>query len=93
MKLFRTLFFARRKLMAVLPLMKDERVPLTLKGLALVLAILVFSPLNFLGYIPIIGLFDDAALLMFISTWFVNEATKHTVRNISRATSTDLIPQ
>jgi len=93
MNLLRTLFFSRRKLMAVLPLMKDERVPLSLKGLAVVLAILVFSPVNFLGYIPVIGLFDDAALLMFISTWFVSEATKHTVRNVSRAASTDLIPQ
>lgn len=93
MKLFRTLFFARRKLMAVLPLMKDERVPLTLKGLAVLLAILVFSPMNFLGYIPIIGLFDDAALLMFISTWFVNEATKHTVRNVGPASSANLMPQ
>ena len=71
--------------MAVLPLMKDERVPLSLKGLAVVLAFLVFTPVNFLGYIPVIGLFDDAALLMFISSWFVGEATKHTVRNVSPA--------
>lgn len=90
-KLFRTLFFARRKLMAVLPLMKDERVPVSLKGLAVVLAVLVFTPVNFLGYIPVIGLFDDAALLMFISSWFVGEATKHTLRNVtSPAAMTDL---
>ena len=91
MKLLRTLFFARRKLMAVLPLIRDERVPLSLKGLAIFLGLLVFTPVNFLGYIPIVGLFDDAALLMFISTWFVNEATKHTVRNVSPATSADLM--
>ena len=83
MKILRTLFFSRRKLMAVLPMMRDERVPVSLKGLAVILALLVFTPVNFLGYIPIIGLFDDAALLMFISTWFVREAAKHVERNVT----------
>lgn len=83
MKILRTLFFSRRKLMAVLPLMRDERVPISLKGLAVILALLVFTPVNFLGYIPIVGLFDDAALLMLISTWFVREALKHAERNVT----------
>jgi len=83
MNILRTLFFSRRKLMAVVPLFKDERVPGPLKAVAVVLAILIFTPVNILGDIPIIGLFDDAALLMFLATWFVREATKHVERNIT----------
>jgi len=83
MKILRTLFFSRRKLMAVMPLFRDERVPASLKGIAIVLAILIFTPINFLGYIPVLGLFDDAALLMFLATWFVREATKHVERNVT----------
>lgn len=83
MSLIRTLFFARRSLTRIVPLMRDERVPISLKIAACVLALLVFTPLNILGYIPIIGFFDDAALLMFISTWFVGAATKHIERNVT----------
>lgn len=83
MKILRTLFFSRRKLAAVVALFKDERVPVSLKALAVVLAVLIFTPLNILGDIPIIGLFDDAALLMFLMGWFVREATKHAERNIT----------
>lgn len=86
MKILRTLFFSRRKLMQVVPLFKDDRVPASLKGLAVVLAVLIFTPLNILGDIPVIGLFDDAALLLFLTGWFVREATKHIERNITPQT-------
>ncbi|GAC1656411.1 MAG: hypothetical protein NVS9B12_08090 [Vulcanimicrobiaceae bacterium] len=83
MRFLRTLFFARRNLGRVLPLLRDERVPVSLKATAGVLAVLVFTPLNILGYIPVVGLFDDAALLMFITTWFVGAAGKHIERNVT----------
>ena len=81
MRLIRTLFLARRSLTRVVPLLRDERVPISLKIAAGVLVLLVFTPLNILGYIPIVGFFDDAALLMVISTWFVGAAGKHIERN------------
>ena len=86
MRILRTLFLARQNLGRVLPLMRDERVPRSLKLLAAIAAVLVFTPLNFLGYIPIFGFFDDAALLMLVCTWFVNAANKHIVRNVTPPT-------
>ncbi len=85
MRIFRTLFLARRNLSRVLPLLRDGRVPVSLKATAAVLAVLVFTPLNILGYIPVVGFFDDAALLMFVSAWFVGAAIKHTERNVTPA--------
>ncbi len=85
MKLFRTLFLARQGFTRVIPLMRDARVSTTLKVMTGLLALLIVSPLNFLGDIPLLGFFDDAALLLILSTWFVAQATKHVERRVSPA--------
>ena len=92
MRILRTLFLARRNIGRIFPLMRDERVPASLKAIAVVLAILVFTPVNILGYIPIVGFLDDAALLMMISSWFVDAASKHVVRDVTpRQSAADIM--
>lgn len=83
MRILRTVFLARRNLARVLPFLRDARVPVQLKLAAVALALLVFTPLNVLGYIPVVGFFDDAALLMFIASWFVASATRHVEKNVT----------
>jgi uncharacterized membrane protein YkvA (DUF1232 family) len=56
--------------------MRNERVPRPLKVGTAIAALLIVSPLNLLGDIPILGLIDDAALLALLATLFVNLATK-----------------
>jgi uncharacterized membrane protein YkvA (DUF1232 family) len=60
----------------ILPLVKDERVPLWSKVLLGAIALLVISPLNLLGDIPGLGFIDDATLLLFVVHVFVNFAEK-----------------
>lgn len=59
------------------PLMRDERVPFALKGLTAALAILIVSPIDIFGDIPVLGLLDDAALLSLVCYWFVRLAARH----------------
>jgi uncharacterized membrane protein YkvA (DUF1232 family) len=71
MKPLRMFFAARRKLPQVLPLMRDARVPLWAKVAAALAAVLIVSPLDLLGDIPVLGLLDDVALLMLVLHLFV----------------------
>jgi uncharacterized membrane protein YkvA (DUF1232 family) len=68
----------RHKLPRVIPLMRDARVPMWAKFLAILAAVLVLSPIDLLGDIPVLGLFDDAALLLFVVHLFVTFAEKRT---------------
>ncbi|HEY8314812.1 MAG TPA: hypothetical protein VIG51_11690 [Candidatus Baltobacteraceae bacterium] len=90
MNILRTLFLARQGITRVVPLMRDERVPLKLKLLAAALALFILSPLNVLGDIPLLGFFDDAALLLLLSTWFVNQASKQVEKPVVPAPGTDV---
>ncbi len=76
MKLFRMLSAAVAEIPRLLPLMRDARVPLWSKIVAGVLAALVVSPLDLLGDIPLLGLVDDATLLLFVLHTFVNFAER-----------------
>jgi uncharacterized membrane protein YkvA (DUF1232 family) len=58
-------------------MMRSPRVPLHLKIIAGALALLIISPLNILGDIPLLGLFDDVALLGILAGWFVSAAARH----------------
>jgi uncharacterized membrane protein YkvA (DUF1232 family) len=58
-------------------MMRSQRVPLHLKIIAAVLALLIVSPLNILGDIPLLGMFDDVALLGMLAGWFVAAAARH----------------
>ena len=71
MQLFRLFFTARATIVRVLPLMRDVRVPLWLKAAAIAAGLLVVSPFDLLADVPILGLLDDAILLLLLSKLFV----------------------
>ena len=72
-------FLTSRKAFARVPsIVSDARVPLRLKIGALAVAVLIISPLNILGDIPLLGLFDDVALLGLLAGWFVRSAGRYT---------------
>jgi uncharacterized membrane protein YkvA (DUF1232 family) len=76
MALPRLFFSAARNFRRVLPLMRDERVPAQLKVLTVFIGLLIISPLDIFGDIPVLGLFDDAVLLTFLCAAFVWLATR-----------------
>ncbi len=76
MNILRMLSTAVSEVPRILPLVKDERVPLWSKVLLGAIALLVISPLNLLGDIPGLGFIDDATLLLFVVHVFVNFAEK-----------------
>jgi len=75
-RIIRLFLTARREVPRILPLMRDATVPLWLKAVTVVAALLVVSPLNFFNAIPLFGFFDDAVLLGLIATWFVRSADR-----------------
>lgn len=77
MRLFRLFAAARKALPQVVPLMRDARVPVALKALAGAAAVLIVSPIDIFGDIPVLGALDDAALLTFAAVWFVRLAARH----------------
>ncbi len=73
---FFRLFRAWRSFGPALRLMRHPSVPLYLKLIAAGLALLILSPINVLGDIPLLGVFDDVALLALLAGWFVGAATR-----------------
>ncbi len=69
---------AKREVPRVLPLFRDPAVPMWAKTLTILAAVFVISPLNFLSDIPLLGFFDDAALLALVLHQFVRFADSHT---------------
>ncbi len=63
----------------LVPLMRDVRVPLWSKIATAVVALLVISPLNIFGDIPVLGFIDDATMLLFVVHVFVNFAERSAV--------------
>ena len=74
MGLLRLLLTSRRTVVGAWRLAHDGRVPTRLKILAALGLLLILSPLNFLGDIPLLGFFDDAALIGLLLSWFVRVA-------------------
>ena len=74
---FFRLFRVWRSFAAAFRLMRSERVPLHLKIIAGLLALVIISPINILGDIPLLGMFDDVALLGMLAGWFVGVAARH----------------
>jgi uncharacterized membrane protein YkvA (DUF1232 family) len=64
------------KIPRLFPLMRDARVPLWSKILVVLLAALVLSPFDLLSDVPVLGVIDDATLLLFIVNVFVNYAER-----------------
>jgi len=73
----RLLLVAKTAIFRTIPLMRDLRVPLSLKLLTAAIAVLVLSPIDLFSDIPVLGAFDDAALLTLLCMWFVSQAGKH----------------
>ncbi len=73
----RLLLVAKTAIFRTIPLMRDLRVPLSLKLLTAAIAVLVVSPVDLFSDIPVLGAFDDAALLTLLCMWFVSQAGKH----------------
>ena len=69
MRLFRffRLFRAWRSFGSALRLMRHPDVPLHLKLITVAAALVIISPLNILGDIPFLGIFDDVALLALLA--------------------------
>jgi uncharacterized membrane protein YkvA (DUF1232 family) len=55
-------------------LFRDDRVPLWLRGLALTMLALIFSPIDFPGDIPVIGQFWDFTLAVAVLDLFIKTA-------------------
>jgi uncharacterized membrane protein YkvA (DUF1232 family) len=77
MRLIRLLFAAKTAIFRTVPLLRDRRVPLALKLIAAAFALVVISPVDLFGDIPVLGALDDAALLTLLCMWFVSQASKH----------------
>jgi uncharacterized membrane protein YkvA (DUF1232 family) len=77
MRPLRLLLAAKTAIVRTFPLMRDSRVPVALKGIAGLVAVLVISPIDVFGDIPILGMLDDVALLTLLCMWFVHQAGKH----------------
>ena len=77
MNFFRLFFTLRTTAVRAFELIRDVRVPLRLKVLAVLAVVFILSPLNILGDIPLIGIVDDAALLALLLNWFVRAGEPH----------------
>ncbi len=86
MGLLRLLLTSRRTILRAWRLARDERVPKRFKIMALLGALLILSPLNVLGDIPLLGLVDDAALLGFLLGWFNRAAGPYAIDDIIQTT-------
>jgi len=77
MRLARLLLAAKTAIFRTVPLVRDARVPTSLKLIAAAIALLVISPIDVFSDIPVLGALDDAALLTLLCMWFVSQASKH----------------
>ncbi|HEV3154311.1 MAG TPA: DUF1232 domain-containing protein [Candidatus Baltobacteraceae bacterium] len=77
---------AYRNFRRVLPLLRDERVPLGLKVGTCIMGLLIVSPLDVFGDIPVLGLLDDAVLLTLLAAAFVLLAERMTQRIVTPVT-------
>lgn len=77
MRLLRLIFAAKAAIFRTVPLVRDARVPLSLKVVAALIGLLIVSPLDLFGDVPVLGALDDAALLTLLCVWFVSRAARH----------------
>jgi uncharacterized membrane protein YkvA (DUF1232 family) len=73
-RLLRSFNAIKRELPRVVPLFRDPAVPLWAKLLTVAAALFIVSPLNILGDLPLLGFFDEAALLALVIHRFVSFA-------------------
>lgn len=85
MGLLRLLLTSRRTVVRAWHLAADPRVPKRLKIMGALGLLLILSPINVLGDIPLLGLVDDAALIGFLLSWFVRVAGPYAIDDIIQA--------
>jgi uncharacterized membrane protein YkvA (DUF1232 family) len=78
---FRTLAAAFKEIPRVIPLMREPAVPVAAKIATVAAAVLIVSPLDLLGDIPLLGQIDDVVLLAFLVHVFVWFAERAIARN------------
>jgi uncharacterized membrane protein YkvA (DUF1232 family) len=83
MRLVKTLTKAKAAWLAVVPHMRDSRVPVGLKAGTAVMGLLIISPLDIFSDIPVLGLLDDAVLLTLLSMGFVALARSIVERRVT----------
>ena len=81
----KTLWALRRNAVRVWRLFLDQRVPAGLKVVTALAALFVISPLDPLSDIPILGVLDDAMLLMLVAWLFVRFCPADIVAEYSQA--------
>jgi uncharacterized membrane protein YkvA (DUF1232 family) len=77
MYLLRLFAAVRRALPRVVPLFRHAGVPFWLKAATLLGALLIVSPLDVFGDIPVLGFVDDAVLLALLANAFVAIAARY----------------
>jgi len=77
MRFLRLLFAAKTAIFRTVPLLRDARVPISLKLLAAAIGLLIISPIDIFGDVPVLGALDDVALLTLLCMWFVTQAAGH----------------
>lgn len=82
----KVVFSAFKNFQRALPLLRDARVPFGLKAGAGLMALLIVSPLDIFGDIPVLGLFDDAVLLTLLAMIFVMLATRALEKDVTPRT-------
>ncbi|MBC5811693.1 MAG: hypothetical protein GIW95_12690 [Candidatus Eremiobacteraeota bacterium] len=83
MRLLRLILATRRTVPRAFALMRHQGVPMWLKGAAIAAGVLIVSPLDPLADIPIVGLFDDVALLALLANGFVTLADRMLLKSVS----------
>ena len=73
--------------------MRDERIPVGLKAATGVLGLLIISPLDIFGDIPVLGLLDDAVLLSLLAMVFVAIGTRLLEKNVTVKNVTPNVPR
>ncbi|HEV2037880.1 MAG TPA: hypothetical protein VGQ96_04660 [Candidatus Eremiobacteraceae bacterium] len=81
----KALWSLRRNAARVGRLFLDQRVPVALKALTALAALLIVSPVDLLGDIPVIGVIDDTLLLMLLAWLFVRFCPPAVVAEYSSA--------
>ncbi len=74
MKYFGRLLALRKIALRAFVAVADRRVPRRLKLIAAGAVLLILSPVNLLGDIPLLGIVDDAGLLGLVLLWFTRAA-------------------
>lgn len=81
----KALWSLRRNAARVGRLFLDQRVPAPLKVLTALGALLIVSPVDLLGDVPLIGVVDDTMLLMALAWLFVRFCPQDVVAEYSAA--------